>query len=190
MNPIRRRLMGAALLVTTGLLTACGSMVSGPRQVDISEAKLLALVAKQFPVQKRYLELFEISLNEPSLRLMPETNRIGTRLNFAASTALNRAKPWSGQMELSYGLRYEASDLTVRLDSVRLEALQLNGVPATYAQPLNGAGVQLAENLLQGLVVHQFRPEELRRVNGMGYQPGTLTVVPGGLRLQLDPKTP
>jgi hypothetical protein len=184
-----RRCMVVALVLPL-VLTACSSMRPGPRQVDVSERRLLALVAKQFPVQRRYLELFEVTLSDPSLRLMPEVNRIGTRLNFAASTVLNRAQPWLGQLELSYGLRYQASDLTVRLDAVRLEGFQLAGVPSSYASALSGAGTQLAENLLQDLVVHRFKPEDLRRVDGMGYQPGTLTVVPGGLRLQLDPKNP
>lgn len=185
----RRQLLWA-LMAAPWALTACGSLPVGPRQVDISEKKLLALVSKPFPLQKRYLELFEVTLSEPALRLMPEQNRIGTRLNFMASTVLNRAQPWAGQMELSYGLRYQASDLTVRLDAVRLEGFQLAGVPPSYAQALRGAGTQLAEDLLQNLVVHRFEPEDLKRVDGMGYQPGTLTVVPGGLRLQLDPKAP
>lgn len=184
----RRWLMkGALAAVATGLLVACGSLDTGPKQVDISEKKLLAMVSKQFPVRKRYLELFEVSLSDPSLRLMPETNRIGTRLNFAASTVLNRSLPWDGQLELSYGLRYQASDMTVRLDAVRLEGFQMTGVPAPYAEGMRGAGAFLAENLLHGLVVHQLQPIDLRRMDGMGYQPGSLTVLPDGLRLQLDP---
>ena len=177
----------AGAVAASVVLSACSGMRSGPRQVDISESRLLAMVAKQFPVKKKYLELFEVSLSEPSLRLMPEANRIGTRLNYAASTVLNSKNPWSGQMELSYGLRYQASDLTVRLDQVRMEGFLVDGVPSSYAQQLRGAGTQIAETMLQDLVVHQFKPEDLRTVEGLGYQPGTLKVVPGGLRLQLDP---
>lgn len=190
MKQWHRRKLGWALagaLVASVVLSACSGMRSGPRQVDISESRLLAMVAKQFPVKKKYLELFEVSLAEPSLRLMPEANRIGTRLNYAASTVLNSKNPWSGQMELSYGLRYQASDLTVRLDQVRMEGFLVDGVPSSYAQQLRGAGTQIAETMLQDLVVHQFKPEDLRTVEGLGYQPGTLKVVPGGLRLQLDP---
>ncbi len=177
----------AGMLAGAMLLSACSGMRSGPRQVDISETRLLAMVAKQFPVQKKYLELFEVSLSEPQLRLMPEENRIGTRLNYAASTVLNSKNPWSGQLELSYGLRYQASDQTVRLDQVRMEGFQVAGVPAAYAQQLRGAGTQIAEVLLQDLVVHQLKPEDLRTVDGLGYQPGVLKVVPGGLRLTLEP---
>jgi hypothetical protein len=186
---VNRRCWVVALVVPL-VLSACASMGPQSRQVDVSEQQLLALVSQQFPLRKRYLELFEVSLSDPSLRLMPEANRIGTRLNFTAGTVLKRAQPWTGQLELSYGLRYQASDLTVRLDAVRLEGFELAGVPSAYAVALSGAGTQLAQDLLQGLVVHQFKPEALRRVDGMGYQPGSLTVVPGGLRLQLDPKRP
>ncbi|MEZ5702573.1 MAG: hypothetical protein R3E42_12525 [Burkholderiaceae bacterium] len=184
MHPNRRDLMLSLLAPLA--LGACASL-RGPRQVDVSERRLLALISRQFPVKKRYLELLEFELSDPMLRLMPEENRVGTRLNFAAGTTLNRAQPWTGQMALSYALRYEASDQTVRLDAVRLEGFDLDGAPPAYAKPLRGAGTHLAENLLQGLVVHRFKPEDLRSVEGLGYQPGVLTVVPGGLRLQLDP---
>jgi hypothetical protein len=175
------------LLAAPLALSACSSMRRGPRQVDVSERRLLDLISRQFPLKKRYLDLFEIELSDPSLRLMPEENRIGTRLNFAANSPLNRSAPWLGQMALSYGLRYEASDQTVRLDAVKLEGFDLEGVPPVYAKPLRGVGTHLAENLLQNLEVHQFKAEDLRTVEGLGYQPGVLKVVPGGLRLQLDP---
>lgn len=187
MNPIRRQLLLGLTLTAPWVLAACAGLGGGPRQVDISERRLLALISKQFPVKRRYLELFEVSLSEPRLRLMPDENRIGTRLDYAASTVLNSDRPWVGQLELSYGLRYEASDQTVRLDQVRLEGFQVAGVPASQAQQLRGSGTQMGEKMLQDLVVHRFKPEELRSVAGMGYQPGVLKVVPGGLRLQLDP---
>ena len=49
----RRRWLGAlaGALVGTAVLTACSGIRSGPRQVDISEARLLAMVAQQFPLQ-------------------------------------------------------------------------------------------------------------------------------------------
>lgn len=185
MNSNRRSLL--LTLATPWVLSACSGLGGGARQVDISEARLLALISKQFPFKRRYLELFEISLIEPRLRLMPEENRIGTRLDYSASTVLNSGRPLAGQMELSYGLRYEPSDQTVRLDQVRLEGFQVAGLPANQAQRLRGAGMQMAEKMLLDLVVHRFKPEELRTVEGLGYQPGVLKVVPGGLRLQLDP---
>jgi len=185
MNSNRRSVL--LILAAPWVLSACSSLGGGARQVDISEARLLALISKQFPFKRRYLELFEISLTEPRLRLMPEENRIGTRLDYSASTVLNNGRPLVGQMELSYGLRYESSDQTVRLDQVRLEGFQVAGLPANQAQRLRGAGTQMAETMLVDLVVHRFKPEELRTVEGLGYQPGVLKVVPGGLRLQLDP---
>ncbi|MEX1168291.1 MAG: hypothetical protein WEK74_15745 [Hydrogenophaga sp.] len=183
---INRRVVMLVLMAPVALV-ACSSMRSGPRHIDVSERRLLELMSRQFPLKRRYLELFEMELSAPSVRLIPPENRVGTRLNFSASTLLNRSQPWTGQLALSYALRYQATDQTVRLDAVRLDGFDLQGAPVAYAQPLRSGVNQLAENLLQGLVVHQFKPEELRSVEGMGYQPGLLTVVPGGLRLQLDP---
>jgi hypothetical protein len=48
-------------------------------------------------------------------------------------------------------------------------------------------GGLLTEKLLQNFVVHQLKPEDLQLATGLSYQPGALTVVPGGLQLQLNP---
>ena len=75
-----RRVLGRGLLLgALALLAACAG-VGGPRTFTLSEAELTQRVAEQFPWRKRYLELFDLNLSDPQIQLMPEQNRIGTRL--------------------------------------------------------------------------------------------------------------
>lgn len=184
-NTTRRTWAASALLLIA--LSGCGVMQPGPRQIDISEAQLLSRIASQFPVKQRQLALFDVTLEQPRLRLLPEENRVATEMTYAVGVAMTGVAPVKGQLELSYGLRYEPSDSTVRLHQVRVERLGVDGLSASQAAQVKKIGGLMAEDLLKEAVVHRVKPEDLQSLSGRGYKPGMLKVVPGGLRLQLDP---
>jgi hypothetical protein len=183
----RRQLLAGSGAFAVLLLTGCAALAPGPRTVDISEAQLAELIKRQFPFSSRYLELFDVSLSAPQVRLMPAENRIGTAFSYSLGSMLLGARPFQGRLDLSYGLRFEPADNSVRLSQVRVEGFDVPGVPPLYASRANRLGALLAESLLQDLVLHRLRPEDLQAARGWGYQPGALSVRPGGLRLQLDP---
>ena len=41
--------------------------------------------------------------------------------------------------------------------------------------------------MLKEAVVHRLKKEDMESLAGRGYRPGAIRVVPGGLRLSLDP---
>ena len=183
----RRRLLAGSGAFAVLLLTGCAALAPGLRTVDITKAKLVDIINRQFPFSSRYLELFDVSLSAPQVRLMPAENRIGTAFSYALGSLLLGTRQVQGRLDLSYGLRFEPADNTVRLSQVRVEGFDVPGVPPLYAARANRLGALLAESLLQDLVIHRLTPEDLQTARGWGYQPGALTVLPGGLRLQLDP---
>lgn len=187
-TPLRRRLLAAAIVWPLLLLLGgCAALQPGPRTIEISEAKLVEIISSQFPFSSRYLELFDVSLSAPRVRLIPAENRIGTAFSYSLGSFLLGSRDHQGQLKLSYGLRFEPSDHTVRLSQVRVEDFEVPGVPSAYASRASRLGALLAENLLKDLVIHRLKPEDLELARGWGYQPGALSVQPGGLRLQLDP---
>jgi len=179
-------LAGSVSVLWLGL-AGCALLQPGPRTVGISEAKLAQAIAGQFPFNSRYLELFDVSLATPRVRLIPDQNRIGTELGYSIGASLLGSRQMQGTLNLSYGLRFEPSDGTVRLDGVRVEGFDVPGVPLAYASRANRLGGLLAESLLKDFVVHRVKAEDLQTAQGWGYQPGALQVVPGGLQLQLTP---
>jgi hypothetical protein len=145
------------------------------------------MIGDQFPFNSRYLELFDVVLERPQVRLMPAENRIGTAMAYRIDASLLGMRPTQGRLDLSYSLRFEPADQTVRLTQVRVERFDVPGVAPSIAPRVNRLGGFLAEALLKDFVIHRLKPEDLRAAQGWGYQPGALEVVPGGLRLQLDP---
>lgn len=191
MTPItlcRRTLLATSAMWTVGVLTGCALPPPAPRTLEISEARLVERIAVQFPVQRRFMEAFDLSLDNPRVRLSPEENRIGTELDYLLGVA---GRPSSrgvrGKLALSFGLLINTQDQTVRLHEVRVDTFDVPGLPPAIGQQASRMGGLLAEDLLRDFVVYRIRPEDLKAAGRWGYEPGPVTVVPGGLQVRLDP---
>lgn len=197
-HQLRRRglLLGPALAglgAALGLLQGCGH-VGLPRVITLSEAELSALVARAFPVQQRLLEVLDLQLSAPRLRLLPDANRLSVLLVVQAQERL-RGGSGRGELRFDSALRYEPQDATVRLTQVRAQQLDfLPGVAETSATvdtlaALPG-GVQrigrlLAERLLEDLVVYRLNVERQTQLRQLGLQPGAVTVTSRGVEITL-----
>jgi hypothetical protein len=170
-----------------GLLVACASLM-GPRTVDISREDLLSKLGKQFPTTKRVMRLLDVTAALPALDLDADHNRIAASFELTARELLFDQQ-YKGKVNVSFGLRYEPSDLTLRLKDVHVDQVQVEGLPPVYQRALTNLGAQLVEDQLQDFPVHHFKPEDLRNADRMGYQVGDIRVTRTGLSIQLLPKS-
>ena len=175
-----------ALLLTASLLLGCSGLAPGQRSIDISQQQLLAGLTKRFPFNARYLDLLDVLLDTPVLTLMPESNRLGTAFTLSASDRIFR-RSFSGVVEMSYGLRFNPADNTIRLAGVRVERLDIAGLPEQLRGQAQRLGPFLAERLLEDSTLYAFKPEDLAQAGRYGYAPGELRVTPSGLRITLNP---
>jgi hypothetical protein len=91
-------------------------------------------------------------------------------------------------MALDFGLRFEPTDNTLRMTGARVNRVSLAGVPEPYQTAIAKNAPRLAERLFDNRVLHQFSDKDLRLVNGIGLEPGEITVTPQGLRVSLVPR--
>ena len=97
------------------------------------------------------------------------------------------AEGFKGRLALSYGLRYEPGDQSVRLADVRLERFQMDGVPDALKTRTGRLGSLLAEELLSGFTVYRFKAEDLNKALALGLKPGAIQVTGRGVALTLEP---
>lgn len=169
------------LIAVLALLSACAT---GPGTVEISQQQLQAALERRFPYELRPAGLFIVKLGVPRLQLLPASNRLRLDLGLDALERITR-KSGQGDLGLSFGLRYEPSDTTIRATNVRVEQLDLHGLPEGWRNPVELAGALVVEQLLDDAVLHAFRPEELARAQGR--RPGTIRVTPTGVSIELLP---
>jgi hypothetical protein len=186
----RRRLLVASTRLALG--GAAWFALSGARaqpSYTVTTAQLQDAVAKRFPLRKRAEGILDITVQAPQLRMMPELNRLGAAMAVdAGGQALRRAYP--GTFDLDFALRYEASDMTIRAHQLRVNTLQFDGLPMEVSMLLASYGPQLAEQALQGAVLHTLKPQDLALPDSMGVQPSTITVTAKGLVIGFVNKQP
>ena len=172
----------AALLAL--LLAACAAL---PRSVDVSRQQLEAALAKRFPFDARAGGLFSVRAGVPRLVLLPESNRLRLEFGIDATERLTRSSTHA-DLALSFALRYEPADASIRAADVRVEELALQGLPAAWREAFRMAGGLVAEQMLEDAPLHTFRPEDLARSRGL--RPGSLRVTDSGVRMELVPAGP
>jgi hypothetical protein len=129
----RRALCVGAIAGAALTIPGCGGF--GPRTVELPQARLQELVARHFPVDKRLLDVIDLTLDSPRVGLQPEANRISVEVALRANGGGPIQTRLSGSLLVSEGLRFEPSDNTVRLVDVQVERFVIDGLARELAAP-------------------------------------------------------
>ncbi len=186
----RRLLLTLSTRLTIGAaLYASLSGAHAQPSYKVSAEQLEQAIAKRFPRRYPVAGLLDLDAQAPRLRFMPEQNRLGAQMAMqAAGQALRRS--YTGTFDVDFALRYEASDLSIRASQLRVNALRFDDLPPGPSQLLAAYGPALAEQTLQDAVLHTLKPQDLALPDGMGLQPGSITVTASGLVIGFVAKQP
>jgi hypothetical protein len=184
----RRCLLAVTAVAATACASGAGGLGGAPRYT-LSIAQLESAVAGRFPRRYPVAGLIDLDLQAPRLRLLPAQNRLGATMAVLASGPALR-HGYTGEFDVDFGLRYEPADRTVRATGLRVNALRLDGLQPRAAELLQAYGAQLAGQSLSDVVLHQLREKDLALADGLGLQPGSITVTGQGLVVGFVPKAP
>ena len=177
---------GALCAGVLGVLSGCASLI-GTHDVDISESQLTLLLARQFPMERKVMEVIDLDITNPQLELMPQTNRVGTELDV---TALDRlfGSTAMGHVKLDYGLRFQSSDHTIRMTQVRVRELTLSSGSNNLRGAAQRIGGLVAENALENLVLYRMKPAQADEMDRLNLVASPITVTPRGLHMTVSPR--
>lgn len=182
---LRSALPGAlAAALAFGSATAYAGYNVWTGDYTFSRQELQSGIKSRFPRNLRYLEMFDVRLSNPELALDPAKNRIVTKINARVTSQLFFAAPLNGVLTINSGLKYDAAARTVRLDQPVVERVDMDGMPASYAQQMNDIGNVVAAQVLADYPLYTFKPEELQ-LNGQRFEPGAITVTADGIKVEI-----
>lgn len=191
-GPMKRRLLltlpgWIALAAAAGVARAATPEAPGGAGYKVTLEQLQQALAQRFPRRYEMGSLLNLNVQAPRVRLLPELNRLGTEMAVdAAGPALARTS--TGTFDVDFALRYEASDQTLRAHQIRLNALRLDDMAPGPAALLQAYAPTLASQALKEVVLHKLKPQDLMLTDGLGLEPGSITVTARGLTIALVPK--
>ena len=179
----RRQLLIAA--AAGALLAGCAGLVA-PSSYTLSEADLQQLVERNFPLERPLLEVLDVSVKAPHVKLLPARNRIATDFEVDTRDRLfgNR---WQGRLALESALRWEASDQTLRLQNVRVDDFTLDKGASAVRSQADRLGALLAERVLEDMVVYRLSDERRDKLHRFGLVPAGVEVTAAGVEIRFKP---
>jgi hypothetical protein len=170
-----------AVMVLWILLAACANL--DPRHVTLSAGEVQSLVERRFPRQQRVMELLDVNLTNPVVKLVPERNRMATSMDLQASERLS-GRVLRGSLALDHGLRFEPSDATVRLANVRVEEMKLELAGTPLSGQAARLGALLAERVLDDFVIYRVSDERRQAMSRLGVNNADVAVTARGIELR------
>jgi hypothetical protein len=189
----RRRTLVRIATLAAGLcagvlavLSGCASLI-GTHDVDISESQLTLLLARQFPMDRKVLEVIDLNIANPQIALIPQGNRVGTELDVTAVDRLFGSSAM-GHVKLDYGLRFQPADHTIRMTQVRVRELTLSSGSNNLRGAAQRIGGLVAENALENLVLYRMKPTQADEMDRLNLVASPITVTPQGLHMTVSPR--
>lgn len=172
-------------LVGLALLAGCATGW-GPQSVDVSQAQLQRALERQFPIERRVLERWTVRVLTPQLAFEPQDQRLSTTLALEVTDAqTQRAR--RGRVVIRHGVRFEASDLTVRLTRPQILQVEVDDAPLAMDGPLARAARVWVEQGFDDRIVYTLSARDVQALRSHGWTPAGLSVGDAALRVTLVP---
>jgi hypothetical protein len=182
----RRRLLRAMLGAVA--LPASFAALAGfnffTSEYTASRDELQAQIAKHFPLERRYADIFDVALRDPQLALDARSNRAAITVALSIGSPLLRPSSVDGIVTLSSALKYDAAARAIRLDHPQADRIEMQGVAGRDAERLQQIGAVVAQELLRDQALRTFTARELT-VGRKTYEIGAITVLDDGITVQL-----
>lgn len=117
--------------------------------ITIPEAEIAEKLQHKLPMEKTYLLIFKVTLDNPRVDLVAGNNRINLGLDVQLNIHINGdSKPLGGKLDASGSLKYVPEEGAFYLVDPVIENLALQGVPEKH--------IEKASKVIQQALVHFY----------------------------------
>lgn len=167
-------------------LAGCAGWPGPPDRITLAPDDIARLLDRHFPLDRRVLDVLDVTLRSPQVRLLPERNRIAALLDIGVRERVLGGR-WRGTLSFDSALRWEPRDRTLRLDQARVADLRLVSGGDAARTPAERLGAVLMERVLEDLVLYTLPAEREASLRTAGVAPSGVAVTAGGVEITLSP---
>ena len=137
---------GIILSVLTTLISCYFLFKGEVFEVIIERAQIQETINSKLPFQKTYFIFFQASVDSAQINLENGSERISIDSSVNLNVTINKNRELLGCSFVGSGkIRYEKIDASFYLDDLKIESLNVKGIPAKYQQKIG----TIAESLLK-----------------------------------------
>lgn len=168
-------------LAAGALLGGCAHF-GGPPRIILDADDIARLLDRQFPQDRRVLDVLDVTLQAPQVRLLADRNRLAAELDIGVRERLLGGR-WKGQLDFDAALRWEPRDRTLRLHQARVSDLRLAGAVAEARTPAERLGAALVERVLEDMVLYTLPAERAEAYRASGVAPAGVAITARGVEI-------
>jgi len=128
------------------------------------ESEFQARLDERLPLTRRYFLLFEVTLDNPRVKLVDGEDRVRAGLDIRLNIHLGgQARPLSGSVDVSSGLRYASDTGSLYLTDPVIERFAVEGIPAQYAERANAVVAKAIADYFAVHPIYTLRTTDARQ---------------------------
>lgn len=185
LTAIRPLLKNTAIAaIACGMLASCSTLI-GPRDVNVSLAKMQQGLERRFPIDKRVLSVLDVKLTHPQLSLQPERERVALSIDASVTPPFLR-QHWRGNLALSGRLVLDPQRNAVYLSEASVDKVAIDGMDEAQQRQFAKVASLVADQLMHETPIYTFKPDELRYA-GVQFVPTRIQTTGNGLTVTFEP---
>jgi Protein of unknown function (DUF1439) len=189
MHESRRNLVLSFAASAAAAWTAGCAVLSLPQRITLTTDDIERQIEREFPLDRRLLEVFDVTLPPPTITLLPDRDRVAAVVDVRVHERL-LASEWQGRLAFDAALRWDAGDRTLRMDQVRVRDLALRNPDAASRTAAERVAAVVAERMLDGTPLYRMPADVAARLQRQGMMPGSIGVTAAGIEITLVPFKP
>ena len=168
--------LAALLAVAVGVFL----FLQGKRtEIYVTNAQLQQQLAERFPIERNIFLLLQWRLANPSLKFLPERQRVGLGLDLHLNLRVEgQKKDLGGRVEVETALRYDDTRGAFFLVDPIITKLAVRGIPEEHV-------MRVQENLRERLAEH-FSQRPAYTLNRLDMKQGAARLVLRDVRIEQD----
>ena len=146
---MKKFILFASVVIVLVLVAALVFLKGKGHEIRITEQQIDAKLAEMFPAEKTYFAIFHLTLTNPEVTLLPESDRIQVELAAILNLRIpGQSRDLGGMLLVTSGIRYDHEEKAVFLTDPVIEKIQIEGVPQKHLEKVSAVATKAAGDFL------------------------------------------